>query len=41
MDARVGPLAARLADKDRTPLDALDNLAARRPVPAGAPAQGG
>jgi hypothetical protein len=41
MDARVCPLAARLADKDRAPLDALGNLAARRPAPTGAPAQGG
>jgi hypothetical protein len=41
MDARVGPLVARLADKDRTPLDALGDLAARRPVTTGAPAPGG
>jgi hypothetical protein len=39
MGARVGPLAARLADKDRAPLDALAEPAARRPVPAWAPAQ--
>ena len=38
--ARVGPLAARLADKDRAPLDALADLA-RRPVPTGAPTPGG
>ncbi|MGA3216202.1 MAG: hypothetical protein ABSD97_11010 [Acidimicrobiales bacterium] len=36
MDARVRPLAARLADKDRVPLEALADLASR-PVPA--PAQ--
>jgi len=38
MGARVGPLAARLADKDRAPLDALVEPAARRTVPARAPA---
>ena len=41
MGARVGPLAARLPDKDRAPLDALVDLAAQRPVPTEAPAQGG
>lgn len=40
MGARVGPLAARLADKDRAPLDALVEPAARRPVPAAASAHG-
>ena len=38
--ARVGPLAARLADKDRAPLDTLVDLTARGPVPAAASAQG-
>jgi hypothetical protein len=32
MDARVRPLAARLADKDRVPLEALAELAARGPA---------
>ncbi len=40
VDARIGPLAARLADKDRAPLDALADLA-RRPLPTAAPAGGG
>ncbi|HTW07497.1 MAG TPA: hypothetical protein VME46_08305 [Acidimicrobiales bacterium] len=39
MGARVGPLAARLADKDRAPLDTLVHLATRRSGPARAPAQ--
>ena len=41
MDARLRPLAARVADKDRAPLDALADLAARRNVPTDEPAQGG
>jgi len=41
MGARLRPLAARLAEKDRAPLDALADLAARWPVPTEAPAPGG
>ena len=41
VDARVRPLAARLADKHRDPLDALADLAARESVSARAAAQGG
>ncbi|MGO9196632.1 MAG: hypothetical protein ACLQK4_05845 [Acidimicrobiales bacterium] len=39
LDASVRPLAARLTDKGGAPLDALADLATRRPEPTEAPAQ--
>lgn len=41
VDARVGPLAARLADEDRARLEAAADLAAQRLLPTSASATGG